>query len=540
MELRASLFGGLFTLVATGVLLYVSLTTGIGPWLAPTIILSTAVIFSLFSSMASEKKQYELFIIQTIAAVGGGIATVVGFALPTLYFLDKSEYYSFIKDPYTLTATLGSLVFVAGYAGMWFANKFAPAFLSDQSFEFPLSKLIHTTLQSQSRFFDGVIMGIGALSSWTLGMFRDGVGLIPSLLPRRIMTSIAFFGQKIPLGFEFSPVYWAIGFIAGTGIVLPFGIGMISKYLVVEPIRIHFFESMSSMNFLLAFCSGIVLIEALMGALKYPQILTQAWRSAMTPTGKKIQDWWQEWYPVVRVYASYELVAVTLMVIGVLSYFQFSLLEQLLLVLLSSFSVYHLAKFAVRAGLAPFGRFMTFVMLPMVVLFKLSYFKTVVVCLFVGVAGATAAMLLVNYHVGTRLQVSRGRVYWYQLFGVLITALSIGLFVYLLSTQFELGSADLCAYRGRSRALLLSSFLFDWKIIFIGMLYALLLRFLRLSPTMVFGGLLMPNQITIGLMFGAAQTLFFKKPEKAYPFWSGVFTGESVWILARLVFILMG
>ena len=48
---------------------------------------------------------------------------------------------------------------------------------------------------------------------------------------------------------------------------------------------------------------------------------------------------------------------------------------------------------------------------------------------------------------------------------------------------------------------------------------------------MVLGGLLMPLNITIGLVIGGLATLFVKDKEEYFPFWSGVFAANSLWMI---------
>jgi len=69
----------------------------------------------------------------------------------------------------------------------------------------------------------------------------------------------------------------------------------------------------------------------------------------------------------------------------------------------------------------------------------------------------------------------------------------------------------------------------------LGFLYGVLLKKFKVNPTMVFGGILMPNSLTIGLMVGAVISWFTKKSKEKQPFWSGVFAGESMWILISML-----
>ena len=79
---------------------------------------------------------------------------------------------------------------------------------------------------------------------------------------------------------------------------------------------------------------------------------------------------------------------------------------------------------------------------------------------------------------------------------------------------------------------------FDFYVVGLGFIYGWVLRKLKFNPTMVFGGLLMPNTITIGLAVGAVISYFSKKTQMETSFWSGVFASESLWILLPILLMM--
>ena len=126
------------------------------------------------------------------------------------------------------------------------------------------------------------------------------------------------------------------------------------------------------------------------------------------------------------------------------------------------------------------------------------------------------------------------RVHHAQLLGVIITGLCIGGLFWLLCTHFSLGSLPLVAHRGRARALLLHSYNFHWMVLGLGALYGMVLKRVGVNPILAFGGLIMPNHITIGLALGAGVRALTAEPDKYVPFWSGVFAGDALWVLCTL------
>jgi hypothetical protein len=124
---------------------------------------------------------------------------------------------------------------------------------------------------------------------------------------------------------------------------------------------------------------------------------------------------------------------------------------------------------------------------------------------------------------------------WFvQWIGLLGVALSLGTIFYFLLTNLHLGSPDFFAQRSQAKALLLQTLHFDPFVVFFGFLYGFIIKKSGLSPTMVFGGIIMPNSISIGLIIGASLTLLTHNKEDYLPFCAGVFASESLWILTSI------
>ena len=73
-------------------------------------------------------------------------------------------------------------------------------------------------------------------------------------------------------------------------------------------------------------------------------------------------------------------------------------------------------------------------------------------------------------------------------------------------------------------------------VLVVGGLFGMILQFLKLNPMLVLGGLLMPLDMTLGLVMGGFLAYLAPEKEEWYPFWSGVFAGNSICMLLRAVF----
>ena len=125
--------------------------------------------------------------------------------------------------------------------------------------------------------------------------------------------------------------------------------------------------------------------------------------------------------------------------------------------------------------------------------------------------------------------------YGYQWLGLVACAASIGIILWLLFTNLELGSEALFAQRSKAKALLLQSLHMDANIVLLGIGFGWILKRFKINSTMVFGGLLMPNGITIGLLLGSLGTLLTKKTDRWVSLCAGNLAAESLWVMVSIL-----
>lgn len=584
MNMYVVFLGTVFAALSSAMIAYIAMATMIGPWIAPTLVLISTLLLSLRKRKRACAEQHrEVALIQSIGSVGGIIGMGVGFSVPTLYFLNPDYFASWMQAPVQFCALMAAVSLAAGAFGMWLARMFAPILLHSELLSFPVSRLIYQSLasQSQARETKQLFAGMGATA--LLCLLRDGFGRIPALLPKTFYIVPAWLGSAVPITLFPGPTLWAIGFSTGTIIAVPLLVGILSKYLVLWPLQYHnawlpfaLFGEMASESFEMAFCSGLVLAEAVLGIFSYPRIIKRSivsyWNARHTattasgagtaahaiPAADAIYHANDSWFESTRarVYASgtaalsvarnlcvvhVEFFVALLTSVMVLKVLGFSLLSQLVLLVLAAIATYQICYLGGKVGLLPFGRFSTFVMVPLMLMFGITHpLQITFLCVFVNIASGVAADLLFDYKVGELCDVQAEQVHRYQWLGLIVTSLCIGFFLWLIFTNFQLGSAELFAQRGKSRALLIQSLTLNPYVMGCGLLFGVILSKLRVNPSLVMGGILMPNGISIGLMLGGFFSKLFKQPENQASFWSGVFACESLWILLGMLTKLSG
>jgi hypothetical protein len=536
--------GLLFCVFSCIILSYISIATMVGPWIAPTIVLICHILF-VFMKNSKEKTRY-LIGIQAIGAGGGIIATGIGFAFPMLYFLEPNALASMLSNPWYFCIFFMVLCLSAGSLGLLFGSYLTKPLIDEQQQPFPVSNLTVQVATSDASPQQAKMLLGGVLGTGVLCVLRDGVFSLGAVIRKNYYLFPSVLGKEITLSIW--PMLWAIGFTVGVSVTIPLIIGMVAKYVVVFPLAQHavylpfsFFQPMATENFAIPFCSGLVACELLLQLPKYAKKMLKQSKN----TGKK--DVIVRYIANIRVmlsgllqqysWATMSLIAATVVSsCGFLSFYGFSFGAQVLLLLFTMMATSIICTIGGTIGMIPFGRYSTFIVVPLVLLFGLSPIQSTIVCVFFNICAAAASDLLFDMKSADLVGISRKKMYQYQWIGLLGASLCMGIILWLLFTNLELGSEALFAQRSKAKALLLQSLNLDFSIVFLGILFGWVLKRFRVNSTMVFGGLVMPNSVTIGLALGSLATLVIKKPEKLQPLCAGALAAESLWIMGSIIF----
>lgn len=518
-----SVVSGVFSTV---VMSYISMATAVGPWIAPVLVLLGFFLFGWTSVQA----KLSLVYMTVSGSVGGILATAFGFSFPTLYFLDPELYAGYSAQPVYFISFVSILAFVAALYGMWIANLFHATFLSEESIPFPVAQVMNKLVSAYDHMAKAYEMAVGFVGSMVFSMLQDGVRCFSPLIPKVIVLGRAasLFNLHIPaIELELWPMLWAIGFITGQAIVLPLVIGTLLKFFFVSPMHLFFFGAASKTEFLMAFCSGIVLAGALqVFSLKSLSALRTFIQNMMTQ--KHIKAFVLNQYRALFFEGLLVIICCTIF----FSYINCSLLLQIYLLLGTFVCTYQVITLTGKIGLAQLGRFATFVLMPALFLFDLDAVQIVVISTFVEASAGVGADLLSGRKFVQLINGSQSTARRYQYLGIIVSCIVIGVVFWLLTTGFKLGSPELFAQRSQARYLLVSVKQLDFFISAIGLLVGLVLKLVRLNLMMVLGGLLMPVNVALGIIIGGVGAAISKGQDR-YPFWSGVFTAQSIWMVLK-------
>lgn len=532
----------LFSLVSTVVISYIALATPIGPWMEMTLVLLGTLFFNtVMTKISAYQKIHALAFSTAAGGIAGAVAMACAFSFPTLYFLDPSLFASWMSNPLLFIALLASLVIAAGSFGIAIGMWCQPALLQNPDMVFPIGQMVYNMIAVQNQVKKALQLGLGAASA----LFYSLVQTFTALMPARITLLPAYHLSvfDIPLvttRTDMIPMFWAIGFTTGHVIAIPLLVAVISRIFIVDPIHQTWFAHLSSIDYILAFGAGMAVQGALLGLLDMPKLLKKSAKNLFLSTRflRQAQD--ERSNESVRgepvePFERFKTIVIFLLSLAFLTYFSFSIPAQLYVLLCTALCTYQLLIIAGRLGIAPLGRFATFVMVPGLILFRFSALQVTIVATFVEIAGVVAVNMMFGQKVAQLAAINRTKMLWYQWLGLLVSAFTIGCIFILLINHFGLGSSELIASRAQSRAILVQAFNFNYWVMILGFIFSYSLKFISINPTLVFGGLLMGLDTSLMLIAGGLSTYLIKDKEEHYPFWSGVYATNSLWIFIKML-----
>lgn len=533
MSFLAIIISIALSLFSTIVMSYVSLATPIGPWIAPTLVF----IALLFSKAIIRITTTSMAYVVSAGSIGGIMATACAFSFPTIYFLDPALFNAWMKSPLFFSGMLGCFSFLAGAFGILVADMSEKTLIDTQNLSFPIGQMIHKMIAAQNQIRKAYELMVGFAVAAVFSFLQGGIFLTHAIVPKSVtvlppLQFLIFSLPRMVINLDIAPMIWAIGFVTGHVIALPLAVGALANIVLLTPVQRSFFSYLSLMEFTLAFCSGIVFFITMMSVFSMPKQMVNGIKNGIKKMAYKkdlIMSYFQ-----VRDVLFFAFIAVGLILF--LSYFAFPWYVQFYLIVCSAITTYQIAAIAGRIGLALLGRFATFVMVPAMLIFNITYVHMIFIATFVEMAGGVAADVLFGRKLAQLSDISRVTMRKYQLLGLVVASMSIGTIFWLLINHFGLGSPELFAYRAQSRQLLIQAKHFDYTVVAIGALFGMFLQQVCLNPMLVLGGLLMPLDITFGLVAGGLLAVMSSDKEGWYPFWSGIFASNSLCMLLRAIF----
>lgn len=519
----------LFSIVSTAIMSYIAMATPIGPWIESILALSGILIVLLLKNSIRIPAGTVAYA-TAAGGIGGILATACGFSFPTLFFLDKSLFNAYMAQPWSFVLLMAGLSLSAGFFGYLIATIYEETLLKQKELPFPIGEITAKMVDVQQSIKQAFLLGTGFASALFYHLFLTITQLIPDRL--RLLSPSVITVFKVPsltFATHLVPLLFAIGFIAGHILAVPLGVGVITQLLLINPMHQLFFQQLSIENVILAFCSGLMVQGALQSILDIPRVVITAYKRLTTSSDQE-----ESWiYYMKVVLKSGEFLIGAAIILSFLWWCNFSALEQCYLLGFTFICTYQLMIIGGKIGMAPLGRFATIVVLPSLLLFGIDPFKVTIIATFVELSGGVAVDVLFGRKMAQVLHLDRKKIAYYQVLGLVLSAVTVGIVFWFLINRFGLGTAELFAQKARARALLLDAFHFDYTILVIGICFGFILKYLNINSLLVLGGLSMPLDYSVLLILGGLSTYATKQKEEWYPLWSGVFAASSLWMLCK-------
>jgi uncharacterized oligopeptide transporter (OPT) family protein len=513
---------------------YITLATPIGPWIAPTLVLiGTFLVHAV--GMRGKKYSDGVAFVTAGGSIGGILATAFGFSFPTLFFLNPTLFAEWLRQPLFFGAVLSGLALSGGLLGLLIADLFEQQMIVKDELPFPVGQLVYKLIAAQNQARKAFELLAGGAASLIFTFLHSGFWKIKAILPTTVtMVQARALGPVvfplIRLRLDILPMLFAIGFISGSMVAIPLLVGAISRIGIMEPVNRLFFAQLGGNDFLLAFGSGMIAIGAVQSFIELPKMLHRWFKKTRTSGSKKESILPEEIYLLIKHRAHLVQAFITFVIIVCyLTYFKFSIFSQFYLLFLSFICAYQIAVIAGEFGLAQLGRFATWVMVPAMFLFGVNPIHLTIISTFVEVCGGVTTDILFGRKIGHLASLDKTELRRYQIIGLIISSITIGVVFWLLISRFGLGGGSpLSAGRAGGRALLINATHFNLYVLALGALFGLLLKKLKLNPMLVLGGVLMPLEYSIGLILGGCFSFIVKDRSQWEPFWSGVFAVNSI------------
>ena len=518
ITLFSALGGAIGAVFAISVMLYVAMATPMGPWIETTVALIALIPLRF---LCKDPLSRMIVLVGTVVGSGiaGIIATACSFSLPAIGFIEQDFFGNALAQPLSFLLLMAGLVGSGGLLGLSVAQAVRRSMLEQEKLPFPLGSLVYETLVAGEGLAGSMQLMAGGVIAALCALCASLVRFLPSMM--RVVFNF--------VRLDIAPIFVAVGFIAGPSLILPLVVGVISRYVIIDPFRAYYLPGISAEQFLLSFFTGMVLYGAF---YSIGSALISALRSHRKYSLKN-------WRASLEQYESVPFVAGA----AILSIFFFvwqglSILAALLVVSAAILSAQQLALIAGRIGIAPLGRYATFVMVPALLIFQVTPLQATLIATYIEIAGGVTADALFGYKLGMNAQQSNRKILLFQIVGLLSAALICGWILLLLIKAFGLGSPELFALKARNRAWLITAYSFDWRLIIVGALFAVALSILSINPVLVLGGLAMPIDASLMLAAGGAATYLFEKPGYWYPLWSGIFALSSIGMILKALLII--
>lgn len=496
----------LFSIVSTGMMSYLAMTTQLGPWVAPVFVVVSMVLMMPFFDARWFKKH----VVITIAAgsVGGMVGICLGLSIPSFYFLHHHLFIRWLSTPWIFILIISGFVLCAAAFALLIATTIKDRVLAKSTARFPMVQLVHNVIfietQKMAQVF--MLMGISFASMWNIVMLFARSALSPMIVQMSVM-----------------PMLLSVGFVAGIVIAPPVLLGLATRVFFIETLHQYIVTTISSHVFLITFASGMLITWLCQFAIK--MLLFQKLKAMFS------YNFWTQKVDNMRWYA-YSLL-ILCAVILLLSLWGATLIAQWYVIAMIVLLSWYLVQIVAEVGVVEVDSYVWFIVLPLIYFASLSSLTIVAIAVFATLCLGLVIDCLFSYKLAKLSNIEFASVFKYQIISAVVSAFSVGVFFWWYSKTFEVDSFSLFVSRAHELDDIIQFGRYDYRVLLCGFVYGWLVRLFTAELLIVIGAVLMMPSVAIWLVIAGAFAYVVPEREKYYPIWFGVYAGHSLWLIVR-------
>ncbi|MBP7854839.1 hypothetical protein KAZ82_02750 [Candidatus Babeliales bacterium] len=497
-----------FSVMSTGMMSYLTMSTQIGPWVAPVFVVVCMVFVIPF---IKSKWFYEHAVVAIASgSVGGMIGICLGLSFPSFYVLHKNLFESWVADPVKLCFLIFGFVVCAGLYALFLSYFLRHYFLHKSDLTYPMSQLVYDVIfiDKHQKSHHRMLAGVGVATVW-------------NLITISARSSLAMYVPQIHM----FPLVSTVGFIAGISIVFPIVLGFCIRVFILDMVRIYSGSLVSGNSFLITFCFGMLISLV-------ARMIWHAWKTRNDQQVYKRTLFWHETFLKSKFFlGSYVLILAA----------SFALLHSFgvsaIICLYSFVAIAWLSKYMVEIigeiGIIDVDNYVWFVLLPLLYAMAPASDVLIAVAVFSMLSLGLIVDFMFSYKLADLAQVSYRKIVRYQLFALFSAAAIAGVFFLWFSQMWKLNNFALVGFKAHELDDVIQFGFYDYRVLLSGIVTGFLVLIMTSELLVTIGAVIMAPFTSITLVVAGICAHLIKKKERWYPLWFGVYAGHMLWLIVQ-------
>jgi hypothetical protein len=497
----ASIASSIFSI---GMMGYLSMSTELGPWIAPIFIVVVMVFIRSFLYEKTASK-YVIAIV-TSSSLGGMIGICLGLSFPAFFFMHQKIFKIWLASPVKFSLVVAAFIATAAIYAFLVGYILHHYFLVAANRKFPMSRLVYDVLYNDN---PGQVK------------FLTAVGVALSFIINRVIVFTNVLSTTSLIQFSMYPLLVSIGFISGQMIAVPVLIGLITRVFVFRLIHTYIPSNMTDRSLVITFCIGMMIAWFVLNlSVMFIEKSSKYWKthSFLLMTMRKTWFW-------VWLFLAISTNFLLLWYSGVSIFVVLAILMMLMLLALYSVDVLSMI------GIVDVSTYVLFVLLGMIYFVSAGMVTMIAVSVLATLCIGIVIDLIFSYKLASLANVDYKFVTKYQIISILTSIFCAGIIFWYFCSSFNIQSYSALAGKTYQFENMVKYAEYNPKIMFAGFFYGVMLYYLLGDLLAIVGSVLMEPAVSTVIVISGAFANMIKNREKIYPAFLGIYAGHMLWLL---------